>query len=167
MAYEDVPWKYTTCEVKFTPDELISDEIIMDTINDCISNQLPFSLIRIGDGELTVMSQDLALTQQWLRKNVAWYDGYDYCGVKLPDYDMRDKLIQSVKDADVIGVFPNDEFINRCFSAITFKPEKVCYAFANVGWCYRKKFVDLIKQYPPLLIGHLAKYFDKFIAEKN
>jgi hypothetical protein len=78
---------------------------------------------------------------------------------------MRDRCIQAIKDADMVGVFIEDEFINRVFSSMQYKPANVCYAFVNVWFCYMKAFVDLIRESPPLLVGALAKEFAAYLHE--
>jgi len=165
-GYEGTPWLYKTCEIKYEEKDAMSDTELISIICDSVRNKKPFCISRYGDGEITVMSQDLALTQEWLRKNVAWYDGYTYCGVKLPDYDMRDRLIQAAKDSDAIGVFFNDAFIDRVFSSIHFKHEKYFYAFANVYFCYKKEFVDLIKENPPIVVGRNAKRYSELLKKE-
>jgi hypothetical protein len=166
MAYENTPWLYPTSEIQFTEDQKISDSGLVNIVCEKVKSKIPFSLVRIGDGELTIMSQDLALTQDWLRKNVAWYGSTAYCGVALPDYKTRDRLIESVMNADIVGVYCYDEFINRVFSSIQFKPQNYCYAFVNVFMCYYKQFVDLIRENPPLLVGGLAQLFAEYLYKE-
>ena len=167
MGNRDVPWIYPSEEKIFSKADLIPTNKIINIIVNSVKTKTPLSLIRIGDGELSVMAQNIVLPTTYLTKSAAW-NSTNYCGVCLKqdmqnNYIMREKCIDAVKNADLVGIFPNGEFTNKMFSAIQFKPAKVFYAFANVYFCYKKEFVDLIISNPPLLVGKLAKDFAEYI----
>lgn len=169
MAYQNVPWMYSGSEVEFVRQDLITVDEIVNIIVRSVKAKTPLSLIRIGDGELSVMAQNIVLPVDYLKKSAAW-NSTDYCGVCLKqdmnnNYEIRDKCIDAVKNADLVGVFPNGEFTNKVFSAIHFKPAKVFYAFGNLIFCAKKSFVDLIISNPPLLIGKLAGDFAEYIEK--
>jgi hypothetical protein len=84
----------------------------------------------------------------------------------MPDHETRDRLIQSIKDADVVGLFAHDEFVDRIFSYLNYKPSAHCHAFANVFLCFEKEFVDLIRNNPPLLVGMKAQLFADFLKRE-
>lgn len=162
-----VPWIYAGSEVEFTKADLTSTNDIINTIVTSVQTKTPLSVIRIGDGELSVMAEDIVLPASYLTKSAAW-SNTNYCGVCIKqdiqnNYVMRDKCIDAVKNADFVGIFPNGNFTSRVFSAINFKPPKVFYAFGNLGFCNKKEFVDLIVSHPPLLVGKLAKDFADYI----
>jgi len=152
--------------IKFNHSDLISQEDLINIIYTKIQNKEPFYITRIGDGELIIMSQEILLSQDYIRKDVAWSTGTAYCGVSTPDIKTRDRLINAIKEADFVGVFPDDDFTSRMFSALDYKPKNLCYAFVNVGLCYSKDFVNLIRLNPPLLIGSLSKLFADFLLEE-
>jgi hypothetical protein len=152
--------------IQFKQEDLITDNQLLDIIGHRIKNKEPFSMARVGDGELIIMSQEILLSQEYISQTVGWSNSFSYCGVSTPDIETRDKLINAIKTADVVGVFPNDDFMNRMFSALDFKPETLCYAFINVYLCYNKLFVQMIKENPPLLIGGKSELFAKFIQDE-
>lgn len=152
--------------IKFEPEELITSDDLVSKIINKIYKREPFYINRIGDGELIIMSQDILLSQEFIRKDVKWSVSTNYCGVSTPNIEMRDKLIESIKQADYVGVFPNDDFTIRMFSALDYKPNKLCYAFVNVGLCYNKHFVNLIKSNPPLLVGSLSELFAEYLYKE-
>lgn len=167
MPKKEIPWLYSGSEIQFLPEDLIHTDQVIDLIVDSIQTKSPLSLIRIGDGELSVMSQNLVLPTEYLTKSAAWNSTH-YCGVSLKQdledhYRMRDRCIEAVKTADLVGIFPNGEFTNKVFSAIGYKPKRVFYAFGNVYFCYVKKFVDLLISNPPLLVGRQATDFADYI----
>lgn len=164
-----IPWLYDGMEIKFINEDLIRTEEVINIISNSVKNKLPLSLIRIGDGELSVMSQNIVLPTEYLTKSAAW-NSTDYCGVSLKQdlenhYYMRDKCIEAVKEADLVGVFANGDFTNRVFSAIAYKPKKTFYAFANIYFCFIKEFIDLMISNPPLLIGKQAVDFANYLEK--
>jgi hypothetical protein len=164
--YKNYKWLTHKCHIRFNLTEQISNNKLINLIIESVNNQIPFSLVRIGDGEEAILSQDILLSHEWLRNNIGWYGSKTYCGVAMPDHATRDKLIQSIKDANVVGVFAHDEFIDRIFSVINYKPLMHCHAFANVFLCFEKSFVDLIRENPPLLVGMKAQLFADFLKRE-
>lgn len=169
MPKHEIPWLYLGSEIQFLPEDLIHTDTVVQTIVDCVKKKVPLSLIRIGDGELSVMAQDIVLPTEYLKKSAAW-NSTKYCGVSLKQdlenhYSMRDKCIEAVKNADLVGVFPNGEFTNKVFSAIGFRPKQVFYAFGNVYFCFSKEFVDLLISDPPLLVGKQAADFAAYLEK--
>jgi hypothetical protein len=172
--YPNTPWIHEGWEVQFKQEDLVHENVFIDILCEKIKNKEPLNLVRSGDGEYTVLSQDLCLSQDWLAginektkmRNVSWYGSTSYCGVALPDLETRDKLIEAYKNADFVAVFPDDDFADKCFSAINFKPKNLIYAFGNLYFCYNPKFVKLLKDNPPLLIGSKAKLFAEYLSKE-
>lgn len=169
MTKNEVPWLYSGSEIQFLPEDLIQTDTVVKRISDCVKRKVPLSLIRIGDGELSVMAQNIVLPTEHLKKSAAW-NSEKYCGISLKQdaenhYRMRDKCIEAVKSADVVGVFPNEEFTNKVFSAIGCRPKQVFYAFGNVYFCFIKEFVDLLISDPPLLVGNQAADFADYLKK--
>ncbi len=169
MPKHEVPWLYSGSEIQLRPEDLIKTDAVVKTIADSVKRKAPLSLIRIGDGELSVMAQEIVLPTEYLKKSAAW-NSTKYCGVSLKQdmeqhYFMRDKCIEAVKAADLVGIFPNGEFTGKVFSAIGFKPERVFYAFGNVYFCFVKEFVDLLISNPPLLVGKQAADFADYLEK--
>lgn len=163
----DIPWLYNNQEIMFLQEDLIPTEDVIKRMVNCVYEKSPLSVIRVGDGELSVMSQNITLPTEYLKKSTAW-SSTDYCGVSLKqdveeNFIIRDRCIEAVKNADIVGVFPNGEFTNKFFSSINFRPNNVFYAFGNVYFCFMKAFVDLIISKPPLLIGQQANDFSQYI----
>jgi hypothetical protein len=164
--YKNYQWLTSDCHIRFTKSEQILNFDLVNRIVDSVNNKTPFSLVRIGDGEEAVLSQDLVLSHEWLRHNIGWYSSKSYCGIAMPDHETRDRVIQSIKDANVVGLFAHDEFVDRIFSAIDYKPQLHCHAFANVFLCFEKEFVNLIRNNPPLLVGMKAQLFADFLKRE-
>ncbi|TLM98356.1 hypothetical protein FDZ73_23615, partial [bacterium] len=138
-------------DVRFLEDDYIPLPQIVDRISDALINDKPFSLVRIGDGENIVLAQETALSLEWIGINVGWSHSTGYCGIKLPNLPYRDRMAEAVKNADIVGVFAGDDLTQRAFSALQIQPKVICQAFENVRMPMHKPFVELIRNYPPLL----------------
>jgi hypothetical protein len=140
-----------------------------------------FSFVRIGDGELTILAQEILLSHNEIKNGYGWI-GYSesYCGTKMPNIELRDRMIEAIKNADIVGLFdgnlqkyvknPNlseiHNFNATVFDALGFYPETICYAFENIYLPMKKEFVDLIKRNPPLLVGKPSCEFAKFLKNR-
>ena len=98
MPKQEIPWLYSGEEIQFLPEDLIRTDEVIRMIGDSIRGKKPLSLIRIGDGELSVMAQNIVLPTEYLKKSAAW-NSTKYCGVSLKQdlenhYSMRDKCIE-------------------------------------------------------------------------
>lgn len=152
--------------VLFCPEDYATPALIVDRIGHSQASGRPFSLIRLGDGELMVLAQELVYSLDWIKNNVAWGGCNTYCGVRLPNLELRDRMIDSIARADMVGVFADDEFTRQVFNAVGIQPRSICYAFENVYLPMYKPFVDLIRHHPPLLVGRPAEQFARFLYEK-
>lgn len=150
----------------FSPQDYAAAETIVEHIEYSLFSGRPFSLIRLGDGELTVLAQELVYSLDWIEKNLPWGGSNTYCGVRLPNLELRDRMIASITKADMVGVFADDDFTCRVFKALVIRPRSICYAFENVYLPMFKPFVELIRRFPPLLVGRPAEQFARFLYEK-
>ncbi len=156
----------TLLSIIFRPEDYATAEVIVENISNSLFSGKPFSLIRLGDGELTVLAQELVYSLDWIEKNVPWAGSNYYCGVTLPNLELRDRMIESIAKADMVGVFADDDFTRRVFKVLGIQPRSICYAFENIYLPMFKPFVDLIRRYPPLLVGRPAEQFARFLYEK-
>jgi len=139
---------------------------IVSRIDQAITAQEPYSLVRIGDGENIVLAQDILFSQEWISKNVGWSHSNQYCGITLPNLIMRDEMVKAVKEADTVGVFAGDKLTEDIFNAFDIQAKSICYAFDNVYMPMYKPFVELIAKYPPLLVGNPALRFADLLYDK-
>lgn len=83
--------------------KLLTPEEVYSRIIFSLENNLPFSLVRLGDGEGITLAQGYCKTEEELTQ----YDFLQYAGVSVPDYQTRDELARAVKEADIVGVPTN------------------------------------------------------------
>lgn len=139
---------------------------IVENIADALDHEKPFSLVRIGDAANIVLGQELVFSQDWIAQNVGWSHSTDYCGVALPNLEIRDRMVKALHQADIIGVFPEDQTTIQVLSAHNIVPKGTCYAFENLYMPMYKPFVDLIRRYPPLLVGRPSEEFAAYLFAK-
>lgn len=61
----------------------------------------PLSVVRLGDGELLTLSQEVVMSTDQVRVEGSFLA---YAGVYIPDLESRDQLLQAVSLADVVGI---------------------------------------------------------------
>lgn len=80
---------------------LLSAAEVARRLNEAVDSSSPLSVIRLGDGELLTLAQELVLNMDEVRKEGHFLS---YAGVHLPDLKARDMLAASVRKADIVGI---------------------------------------------------------------
>lgn len=80
---------------------LLSAAEVARRLNEALDSSSPLSVIRLGDGELLTLAQELVLNTDEVRKEGHFLS---YAGVRLPDLKARDMLAASVRKADIVGI---------------------------------------------------------------
>lgn len=153
-------------DCKLQAKDYISQQQIIKIIETALKEELPLSMMRIGDGENIVLAQEKVLTLNWIKTNVSWRFNPNYCGIVLPNLEARDRCIKAVREADLLGVFAADKLTERALGSYQITPKKIFYAFNNIYLPMEENFVRLIAKYPPLLVGKPAERFAQFLADK-
>lgn len=83
--------------------KLLTAEEVYYKIESSLEKNIPFSLVRLGDGEGIALAQGYCKTEEEL----AEYNFLEYAGITVPDYKARDELAQAVKEADIVGIPTN------------------------------------------------------------
>jgi hypothetical protein len=139
-----VPWYFPSQEYNIN---------YLNEMKYALDNDLSYSWIRIGDGEITILQQEYIHSLDYLIRNVPWSSGVGYCGTKLPNLELRDRLILAIKEANLVGVFKGDTATLQVFEKINLNPKSICYAFDNIALPMNKDFVKLLVNYPVLIVG--------------
>ncbi|WP_229753564.1 GT-D fold domain-containing protein [Paenibacillus segetis] len=80
---------------------LISPEGIYAEMETALNQRKPMSIVRLGDGELLTLAHDTIMPTFEV---VRWGHFLPYAGVNLPDPITREDLVQSLLQADIIGI---------------------------------------------------------------
>lgn len=145
----------------FPSDKYEKDYLQM--IRYAIENEEPFSLVRVGDGELYILAQESLFPLDYIRTNVPWASGYGYCGVVLPDLEIKVRMVNAIKNATVVGLFEGDPLSEAVWDSLGYKPVRNIYAFDNVFLPMNRDFVQLVREFPPLLVGREAPRYKEYI----
>lgn len=80
---------------------LTSPMHIYPQIKLAIEQKQPFSLVRLGDGELLTLAHNTVISTEEAKRRGAFLP---YAGVNLPDAEASAMLIEAIKSADYIGI---------------------------------------------------------------
>ncbi|HEX7057452.1 MAG TPA: GT-D fold domain-containing glycosyltransferase [Bacilli bacterium] len=79
-------------------------QAVYERLQTALSSHRPFSLVRLGDGELLVLAQEKALPIEEVLKRGEFLP---QAGVRVPDLSARDLVAQAVAKANMVGVPAN------------------------------------------------------------
>lgn len=78
-----------------TPDEMAG------RIIHALDTRSPFSLVRIGDGELLTLAQGSVLSVEQVKEQGPFLG---YAGIDVPDFEARDRVKEAISQASVVGI---------------------------------------------------------------
>ncbi|WP_342554806.1 GT-D fold domain-containing glycosyltransferase [Paenibacillus sp. FSL R7-0652] len=117
---------------------------VLDQLETALREQRPFSLVRVGDGENIVMSQETVWPmEQVLQERWAVKANLGQKGLRLPNLKMRDEVASSLKRATIVGVLPRGDsmikapdYLKRPLTDMIFahygiSPALTCHACVN------------------------------------
>lgn len=80
---------------------LLSAHDVFNRMMNALQEGNPLSVIRLGDGELLALAQEVALDEAQVRSQGHFLN---YAGIQVPDLSARDQLAQAVRTADIVGI---------------------------------------------------------------
>lgn len=110
--------------------QMLPSQRVESIIKEHIQRHLPFSLIRINDGENRALGYNIFVAEKQIPR---WFR---YTGVEKPDEKVRKALLQSIRDADMVGFPTQDNPVFRPLSEkiLTYyqlKPKSICNGIIN------------------------------------
>lgn len=131
---------------------------VLGRLEHALTHRLPYSLVRVGDGENLVLAQDgVWPMQEVLKEPWAMKANKGLKGTFLPNLALRDQLVASVKKADIVGILPYDDMsikapvhlkrmlTDSVFQHYGIKPSAICHACINREWAVSSRFWDLLR----------------------
>lgn len=128
-----------------------------------------FSLIRIGDGENLVLSQDTVWSmEKVLQERWAVKANLGQKGLFLPNTELRDAVAEAVSKASIAGILPYDdesikapsymkrELTDQIFAHYALSPTLTCHACLNRYLAETPTFWDILKNRRILLVTRTA-----------
>ncbi|GAA3408563.1 GT-D fold domain-containing glycosyltransferase [Paenibacillus hodogayensis] len=80
---------------------LLNPDEIAGRILHALDTRTPFSLVRVGDGEVLALAQGTVLSVEQVREQGSFLG---YAGIDVPDYEARDQLKEAIRQASVVGI---------------------------------------------------------------
>lgn len=149
---------------------LLQPEEVYQELEDAVKGKRPYSLVRVGDGELLTLAQEKVLSIEDTR-NAGPY--LAYAGVNLPDLKARDELAEATKKATLLGVplsrrpyfqpllFQVWKAHGISFDALNYTSSLINYSLHETGLLMR-----LLEGRSVLVIGDLAQPLaDKLLVQ--
>lgn len=153
---------------------------VIDEIKKSLEGKKPLSVVRVGDGENICLTQyqvwpiSKTLSTRWARLSAVT----NWKGVRLPNVELRDQLIKSIKKADIVGIpYHKDKEIlaeqqylrpltDACFKRFNIRPQKLCHTFVNRHMVEHQQFWEMLKGKKVVIISRWAKDFKKLVAKR-
>ncbi|WP_340401009.1 GT-D fold domain-containing glycosyltransferase [Paenibacillus sp. FSL H8-0079] len=140
-------------------------EGVLDQLEAALLEQRPLSLVRVGDGENIVMSQETVWpTEQVLQERWAIKANLGQKGLSLPNPQLRDEVAASLQRADIVGILPRgDSTINApdylkrpltdmVFAHFGISPPLTCHACVNRELVQNPRFWQMLAGKRVLLV---------------
>jgi len=150
---------------------LASPAEVCETLERSLAERQPFSLVRLGDGELLTLAQDRVLSVETVAREGPFLS---YAGVNVPDLAARDELAEAVRRASMVGVplsrRPHFQpLLFAVWRAFGIRPDSlrlttstINYSLQEQGWLYR-----LLAGRRVLVIGNVAPPLAEQLAARG
>ncbi|HZG56433.1 GT-D fold domain-containing glycosyltransferase [Paenibacillus sp.] len=162
------------------PQRMLTTLEVIRRIAKALEEKRPLSVVRVGDGENICLAQykvwsiRKTLNTRWgkLSRRTNWK------GVRLPNVELRDRLIASIKRADIVGIpYENDKEIlakpytlrpltDRCFRRYNIRPKAVCHTFVNRHMVEYEEFWEMLRGKKAVVISRWAGNLKRWVGKK-
>lgn len=141
--------------------QILNTDPVVQRIVQALMEQTPFSLVRLGDGELLTMSQETVRSIDYVRQEGQFLQ---YAGVSVPDLQARDQLVESVRKATVVGVpllrVPN--YQNLAFEVfrayeIDYRSMQLTHSTINYAIYLEGRLQEVLAHRRVLIVGNEAE----------
>ncbi|MBO8173071.1 MAG: hypothetical protein H0Z33_14420 [Bacillaceae bacterium] len=160
-------------------EDFLTVDQVLAQIEYALDEKTPFSLVRVGDAENLILAQDTVMSleqvmaEKWARKAKAGKKG-----IRFPDLTLRDRVVESLKKADIMGIPYRDddkirvskrlkrELTDQVFDYFDIQPKAVCHTFVTRVFPQKKKFWKVLRGKRVALISRWAPKLEKIITKK-
>lgn len=139
---------------------VMGTEEVVGLMRQAMDERTPFSLVRLGDGELLTMAQDVLMSVKQVREEGGFLS---YAGVQVPDLSARDQVVEAVRGASVVGLpllrVPNFQplFFAVCRAyGIDYRSLRLTHSTINYAIYLEHNFPGLVAGRRVLLVGNQA-----------
>jgi len=141
-------------------EKLLTPNEVIERINLAFNRGKGLSLIRLGDGEALALAQEAVLPWEEIQKR----SFLPYAGLRRPNLQARDQLVQCIKAADIVGVAMNElpdftPLLEKVFEAHGLLPGEMTLTNACINYflmenALLKHFLTMERKPRVLLIGN-------------
>lgn len=162
-----------------TTGKLLSSNELMDKIIYALNSKSPCSIISVGATEAfaaaqyTIFPEEVFMNdREALIANMGLKSGFEHRGIRFPNVQIRDDLVEAIRKADIVGYNTIVDYprvlTERVFQAYNINPEFIFEANIRRVFMFSQeaKFKEMIRGRKILLIGALA-YQAKEAMERN
>ncbi len=151
--------------------KLLGAPKVAEQILHAMHTKSPLSVVRLGDGELLTLAQDVVLSEEQVRK-----EGFflSYAGVRIPDLSARDQLVQAIRKATIIGIpilrmanFQPFAFTVLKAHGIDYRQLQLTSSTINYSLFLEGFLAKVLANRSVLIVGNTAPELSKFLSSKG
>jgi hypothetical protein len=142
---------------------------VTERIRTALDNRTPFSLVRIGDGEVLTMAQETVLSIDQVKEEGKFLS---YAGVDVPNLPARDQLVEALKRANVVGIPKLRNFTYQPLAFETLRAHGIDYRNLSLThslvnyYIYKEgRLSGLLRGRRVLLVGNVADALSSVLSE--
>lgn len=154
-----------------TKTKMIGSSELMDKILSALRYKKPLSVISVGATESFVMAQYTVLSEEEFMNHREAYianqgikSGFEHRGIRFPNIQTRDEVVEAVRKADIIGyntIVKTKEgglMTEKVFEAYQIEPKYIFEANLRrvLMFSQKRKFEKMLKRKKILLISSVA-----------
>lgn len=150
---------------------MLTPEQLGERIIHALDRRSPFSLVRIGDGELLTLAQGNVLSVDQVKEQGPFLG---YAGVDVPDFEARDSLKEAIRKAFVVGI-PKLRVRNfQPLALAVFKAHGIDYGSLTLTdslinyYLYQAGFIShIVKGRRVIIVGKLAEPLADYMRQNG
>ncbi|MFZ5645368.1 MAG: GT-D fold domain-containing glycosyltransferase [Bacillota bacterium] len=158
--------------------ELLDVNHVLNYLHKALEKRIPFSLVRVGDGENIILSQFDILGEEYVNSYHLIKIWWKKQGLSYPAPDIKEDLLEAIGRANMVGILPyNDQRINapqqlkrpltdKIFELNNIKPSLLCDAYVTRYMPDTPYFWQIIAGKKVLLVSKWADVFKEVIGNQ-
>lgn len=160
-------------------EQLLGMQQVLKRIRQAADKNMPFSLVRLGDGEHIVLAHDSVWTiERVLEEEWSILANQGEKGVTLPNLGLRDEILEAIRQADIVGILPYHDtlidapaylkrvLLDQILEHYGIQPASVCSAVINRYFPREREFWDILMGRKVALISRWAHEWKELVTRQ-